>query len=669
MVEGVDWFDKSQEELEEKYWDVHTGEALGEEVNWVDDSGKNKKQYWDDVTGEELDSKMANKARRDEMDEVRKHRVYVKVPIKQCWDSTGKAPIKTKWIDLNKGDQTNPEYRSRLVAKEIAYHKRDDLFAATPPLEALKIVLSLAVTEGIGFQTGHGKNGMKIDFVDIRRAYFHADARREVYVELPAEDEEEGMCGQLSKSMYGTRDAAQNWEKEYQAMATSCGFVTGKATPCVFFHPERKLRMTVHGDDFTILGYEEDLNWLRSQMSARWECKFRGRLGPAPEDDKSIRVLNRIFEWCEDGIRIEPDQRHAEIITKLMGVDQGNSVSSPGVKQELDEDGEEDLLEPREQTKYRAVAARANYLAQDRSDLQYSVKECSRHQANPNREGLEKIKRLARYLVKCPRWTIKFKYQQNTGSINAYVDTDFAGCRRTRRSTSGGLVMLGGHMVKSWSSNQAVIALSSGEAEYYGIVKGASIGLGTQSILTDLGCDAKLVVWTDATAAKGIATRRGLGKVRHIHTRELWLQEKLADGALEIAKVKGEDNPADALTKYLDQGKLAKHMVLIGAEVRGDRHPDAPHVDPNAVVENNVEEEVDGEGDGCNQVNMRRRENRHRDNNPKSCNPSNPSSRSALNPSVSNPLGPDEHNLKFMIKANKRSWFEITEEELGPFES
>ena len=56
---------------------------------------------------------------------------------------------------------------------------------------------------------------MKMDFIDVRRAYFHADAIRDVYIKLPPEDDEPGMCGKLTKSMYGTRDAAQNWEYEY----------------------------------------------------------------------------------------------------------------------------------------------------------------------------------------------------------------------------------------------------------------------------------------------------------------------------------------------------------------------------------------------------------------------------------------------------------------------
>jgi hypothetical protein len=92
--------------------------------------------------------------------------------------------------------------------------KREDLFAATPPLEAKKILFSLWAS----------CPGLCLDFVDVVRAYFHARARREVYVDLPAEDYDEGMCGRLCKAMYGTRDAAQNWELEYREMLSMSGF-------------------------------------------------------------------------------------------------------------------------------------------------------------------------------------------------------------------------------------------------------------------------------------------------------------------------------------------------------------------------------------------------------------------------------------------------------------
>ena len=126
--------------------------------------------------------------------------------------ATGKKIITTRWVDTNKGDSVHPEYRSRLVAQEINTYKKENLFAATPPLEAKKMLMSLAVTEGVGYKQGHKELGMKLDFIDVRRAYFHAKARREIYVTLPAEDAAPGKCGRLVKAMYGTRDAAQNWE-------------------------------------------------------------------------------------------------------------------------------------------------------------------------------------------------------------------------------------------------------------------------------------------------------------------------------------------------------------------------------------------------------------------------------------------------------------------------
>jgi len=139
-------------------------------------------------------------------------------------------------VDVSKGDDVNPEYRSRLVAQEIKRDKREDLFAATPPLEAKNMLMSMAVTEGIGYRGNDKKGGNKLEFIDVRRAYFHAKARRLVYVKLPEEDNEEGKCGRLIKAMYGTRDAAQSWEFEYVEFMEGIGFRRGQSPPCIFWH-------------------------------------------------------------------------------------------------------------------------------------------------------------------------------------------------------------------------------------------------------------------------------------------------------------------------------------------------------------------------------------------------------------------------------------------------
>ena len=82
----------------------------------------------------------------------------------------------------------------------------------------------------------------------------------------------------------------------------------------MFNNPERDLRVSVHGDDFTVLGYIDDLNWFQMEIKAKFETKVRGIIGPEDTDDRSIKILNRIVQWTPDGIEYEVDQRHAEII-------------------------------------------------------------------------------------------------------------------------------------------------------------------------------------------------------------------------------------------------------------------------------------------------------------------------------------------------------------------
>lgn len=100
----------------------------------------------DDVSGAFLDPKMIKKARQEEVDYVRTMRLYTKVPIKECIAQTGKQPIATRWVDVNKQDATNPLYRSRLVGKEFNTYNDMSLYAATPPTEALRLILHIAAT-------------------------------------------------------------------------------------------------------------------------------------------------------------------------------------------------------------------------------------------------------------------------------------------------------------------------------------------------------------------------------------------------------------------------------------------------------------------------------------------------------------------------------------------
>ena len=101
----------------------------------------------------------------------------------------------------------------------------------------------------------------------------------------------------------------------------------------VLSHSERKIRAVVHGDVLTVLGISKQLDWFREIIKNGFEVKFRGRLGPCLDDDKSIRILNRVVSWTAAGIEYEADQRHAEIIIRDLGLDaKSKGVCTPCIE-------------------------------------------------------------------------------------------------------------------------------------------------------------------------------------------------------------------------------------------------------------------------------------------------------------------------------------------------
>ena len=162
----------------------------------------------------------------------------------------------------------------------------------------------------------------------------------------------------------------------------------------------------------------------------------------------------------------------------------------------------------------------------------------------------------------------KLPFQQAT-HVDVYSDTDWAGCVKTRKSTGGGCT-------------QPSVSLSSGEAEYYGVVKASGVAIGHRSLMADLGIPLAARVWTDSSAAIGICNRAGLSKLRHVQTHTLWVQERLRNGEVELRKVKGEVNPADLFTRFIRaRDNILQLLGLSGCEYRGGRAESAPRLRKN----------------------------------------------------------------------------------------
>ena len=120
---------------------------------------------------------------------------------------------------------------------------------------------------------------------------------------------------------------------------------------------------------------------------------------------------------------------------------------------------------------------------------------------------------------------------------------------------SGGMTVVGGAVIKSWSNRQATVALSSGEAEFYS-AKAAAELIGIKSMMRDMGWDADIKLHVFATVAQAMAIRQGIGKIRHLEVRYLWLQEMAKSGVIAVRKMNSELNTADVLTKPMSFSEM-----------------------------------------------------------------------------------------------------------------
>ena len=188
-------------------WVCEVKEALEDEKEDFEE-GLAEDKAWDDINGCELNPMEVQTARKEEVTYMKTRPIWTVRPRSECWEKLGKAPVSVRWVDSMKSTGV----RSRLVARDFKGNDkdRDDLFAATPPLEAKRLLFSQAATRI------NGKGRRKLLFIDAKKAHLNPKCEDDVYIELPAEaggGPED--CGKLSFWLYGFRPAAHAWEHHY----------------------------------------------------------------------------------------------------------------------------------------------------------------------------------------------------------------------------------------------------------------------------------------------------------------------------------------------------------------------------------------------------------------------------------------------------------------------
>lgn len=199
-------------------------------------------------------------------------------------------------------------------------------------------------------------------FMDIPKAYVHADVLDpDLYVELPREMELAGMCGHLRKALYGTREAARCWEKEYTKTLEEMQFVRGRSSPCLFSHKVHDCAVFIHVDDIVASCEHDVLHWwLQSAISKKYLTKVRGLLHPSHVGEKRIVFLSSVVEWRDEGWAIEAGPRHVKLMLQEMGMQgcKGSEVMGPAPSRQDDTP-----LAGSEATQFRSLVARCNFVS------------------------------------------------------------------------------------------------------------------------------------------------------------------------------------------------------------------------------------------------------------------------------------------------------------------
>jgi hypothetical protein len=437
-------------------------------------------KFYDEITGALLDPRLVAEGRASEIGFMHKLKVYEEASMEEVL-GLGLTPIPMRWIDINKGDDENPYVRCRAVLQET--RKRSDLgpndiastFAGTPPLEGLRAMVSCAQT---GQQEVPQRLKRVLGFYDVSRAHFHSPAKRRMYVRtLPEDTTIKSGVARLLKAMYGSRDAGNCWDDFAGQVMSKLGFAEGVISPCIYFSKEWNAPCWRHGDDFVLLATRAQHVEFMTRANKEMIFKCEGILGPCKDlgDVPEVRCLNRILRFVQPAfskaelgyVEWEADPRHLEILTSQVGLKADSKpLGQPSIKMEKDADERPLSVEGR--TLYRSATMRLSYVAQDRCDIQYACKELARHMQEPTEWDLSQLKRAVRYMIGSGRVVQRFDQQSVPDRLTVCTDSDFAGCVRTRKSTSCCMVFLGSHLLRSTSTTQAIISLSSGEAELLG---------------------------------------------------------------------------------------------------------------------------------------------------------------------------------------------------------
>ena len=448
--------------------------------------------------------------------------------------------IGTKWVFRNKLDEHGIIIRNkaRLVAK--GYNQEEGIdyeetYAPVARLEAIRMLLAYASIMNF-----------KLYQMDVKSAFLNGLIQEEVYVEQPPGFEipdKPNHVYKLQKALYGLKQAPRAWYERLSNFLLEKEFSRGKVDTTLFIKRKHNdiLLVQIYVDDIIFGSTNDSLcKEFSLDMQSEFEMSMMGELK---------YFLGLQIKQTQEGIFINQSKYCKELI-KRFGMDSAKHMSTPmSTNCYLDKDESGQSIDIKQ---YRGMIGSLLYLSASRPDIMFSVCMCARFQSNPKQSHLSAVKRIMRYLLGTINLGLWYP-KNSTCNLIGYSDSDFAGSKTDRKSTSGTCQFIGSALVSWHSKKQNSVALSTAEAEYISAGSCCAQILWMKQQLSDYGIILdRIPIKCDNTSAINLSKNPVQhSRTKHIEIRHHFLRDHVLKGDCVLEFVDTKNQLADIFTKPL----------------------------------------------------------------------------------------------------------------------
>ena len=484
------------------------------------------------------------------------------------------------YVDLGNGGEVRKRWlrRSRLVAREYAFReKRMDCFSPATSVHTLRILPCIYLNHIAEEVDGLCPVGHEWIFgtLDIKDAFLQVPQDKDMKVTL------NGSEYQVLRNLPGQRIGAKAWFNYFQDyLREELGFRFCPECPCLGMRKEAVL--LIHVDDVMFTGKSTYIN---QTLIPALKKKFDLSVSMLNFVGDSVTFLKRTYTKVESGLIIAPGG-YADAMIKAFEKEKG-AIKKQQVPCDSSFHMEDStsLLSSRDAGLYRSVTGMGIYLSQERPDLCFAVKELASKMSRPTELSLQRMRKFLGYVKSTKDYATKLflpvrgqgfwkQSQDQQWILEGFSDSDWAGDRTTRRSTSCGVHLLNGIPLLCTSRSQKIVALSSCEAELHSLTSTMADHIYLRRCIEfALGVSISAFSILDSSSARQLASRKGVGKVKHMSGRLLWVQDYVSRGETTLVQIPSEFNLADIGTKPLPGHRIRMLLYHLGAVALPDLLP------------------------------------------------------------------------------------------------